>query len=1108
MSSTASSTGEFALNMGSTQIPTDVSSTQPNQASTSRSRPPRQRHRGRGQPRDSHSRRSDRDPRRPAAGGRQFGGQLTRLSANAPEFVPGSPLLSQASRQESPADRRDTTEVVSSKFSRQHPTSNPTKDSPKNTRRRASLLRSTAPDIATRTHEDLSKGIYECAICTSELGRNSKIWSCRTCWTVFHISCIRKWSKNEGSAVAQQEASQQGEVPPPKQWRCPGCNLPKDVYPSSYTCWCEKEIDPQNIPGLPPHSCGQTCHRERIFPKSCPHPCDLVCHAGPCPPCTHMGPEQMCFCGKESASRKCLETKYDTGWSCEQPCGELMPCGQHTCQRPCHEGLCGGCEVEIDARCYCGKVEKKLQCGDREEERVSSGWTGNFNCHQICERPFDCGEHLCQQECHPQDPDSTHCPRAPDQIKTCPCGKTSLGELSEHPRRTCTDPIPSCEKPCAKTLRCGHACRQICHSDNCMPCLLTVPIICRCGRNTFETICHQGSEELPHCLRICKATLNCGRHECGERCCAGERKAAERQATKRKLKPLGSISRAVDDQVESEHICTRQCGRLLKCGNHECSDLCHKGPCGSCREAIFEDISCNCGRTVLQAPLPCGTKPPPCSYPCLRPTTCDHARVNHNCHHDDEPCPPCPYLTEKKCLCGKKILKNIPCWRSEALCGLICDKRLKCGSHHCQKTCHRLDDCEDAKSACQQPCGKPKKICGHPCERPCHAPSTCKEDKPCPFKVLITCECQRRKEEVRCNAWSSSPTPNRQVLKCDDECARLERNRQLAVALNISDSHTDDHIPYSNETLQGYADLDVKWSHAQEETLRVFAADDQERRLRMKPMKPRQRTFVHSLSADFGFDTESLDPEPHRHVVVLKTPKFVAAPMKTLAQAARIRRLNSVVTAPTRNENRNTTGYVDSKPDESHPRYNGFLLTQPKFALTQDELKTHLDKVISTVYFDVTFLIEQDAVALTPIRNRHWETEVELEEKLKRLKVQLASEISNTKLAETCLLCSFDTNDPSLPTIVYKEPTSDGLSSTLGSGWSQIASKKAAASKPVPERPAVGQRPIYTVLGSKLAEAKRKKLEEEELRKKREQELKEVSENWDDDLEKDGTNVE
>ena len=625
-------------------------------------------------------------PHRTVQGGRQFGGQLTienednssngpatartasHLQADAPEFRPGQPHVQPASgvRSIRPLQQR---------------------------RRR--LSKSSAPDISTRTHEDIDNGHYECAICTEDIRRNSRVWSCRTCWTVFHLSCIKKWSANEGSAAARQDV-QGGELPPPRQWRCPGCNLPKDSLPKVFTCWCEKDIDPKPLPGLPPFSCGQTCSRPRDLPKKCPHPCPSLCHSGPCPPCSQMGPTRNCFCGKKSITRRCLDTDYENGWSCGEPCGEIMPCGDHICTRPCHEGLCGACEIRVPARCCCGRVEKEILCCDRGDEeeskrsyfaedgtKVVEQWIGLFECGNFCGREFDCGIHHCSKPCHQQDIEPPHCPRSPDVVSHCPCGKTWLSEISDKIRRTCEDPIPNCSRPCGKLLLCGHECLQLCHQGECSPCLQNVSIACRCGRITSSTICHQGTEEPPQCLRVCRVTLNCGRHECGERCCPGERKATERQASKRKLRPLHSAHRQPDDSFEAEHICTRTCERLLKCGNpeHRCQELCHKGPCGTCREAIFDEISCHCGRTVLQPPLPCGTKPPPCQFQCDRSKSCGHSQVPHSCHLDNESCPKCPFLTTKPCLCGKNTLKNQPCWLNEVRCGEVCGRRLKCGAH-------------------------------------------------------------------------------------------------------------------------------------------------------------------------------------------------------------------------------------------------------------------------------------------------------------------------------------------------------------------------------------------------------------------------------------------
>jgi transcriptional repressor NF-X1 len=662
-------------------------------------------------------------------GGRVFGGQLTReqqiasipmsgpspasLHADSPEFRPGQPVRVRRFVSPSSPNLQMPTNIFYSSQNRKEATAPPRPRRPS---------KSNAPDIASRTHEDIANGLYECPICTSEVLRNSKVWSCKTCWTVFHLSCIKKWSKNEGSTQQRQQVPE-GEIPPPRQWRCPGCNLPKDELPTSYTCWCAKEIDPKPIPGLPPHSCGQTCSKPRT-PRKCPHPCELLCHAGPCPPCPHMGPKMSCYCGKESVARRCVDTNYEAGWSCGKICGDLMPCGEHTCKRGCHEGLCGSCDVLVESRCYCGKVAKAIRCSERGEQKESSlrtslfrereiiikgivnpnssspsdsteestiskvqqqlpesdkeiyKWVGSFDCGSTCSRPYDCKKHYCEQGCHVQTATEPHCPLSPDIVKSCPCGKTRLADM-DCERESCEDPVPFCEKLCLRRLPCGHQCRQKCHNGDCKPCEQVISVNCRCGRTTSDLICYKATEEPPECSRFCKTLLNCGRHECGKQCCPGEKAASERQAAKRKQRSNANTG----DDFEAEHICTRTCGRVLKCGNpeHTCQELCHRGQCGSCREAIFDELACNCGRTILHPPLPCGTQPPACQYQCTRPKACGHPQVSHGCHGDNESCPKCPYLVQKACMCGKKILKNQPCWSTQISCGQTCGHKLRCG---------------------------------------------------------------------------------------------------------------------------------------------------------------------------------------------------------------------------------------------------------------------------------------------------------------------------------------------------------------------------------------------------------------------------------------------
>jgi transcriptional repressor NF-X1 len=1018
---------------------------------------------------------------------RPFGGQLTgsdpsgalalpgvTLQADAQEFYPGQPHT----------QRRGPSGGGSAGKQAQ------TRGEPLTSRtpRARRDSKSSAPDIATRTHEDIANGIYECAICTSELGRNSKIWSCKTCWTVFHLSCIKKWSNNAGSAQQYAQQSQDEEISPTRKWRCPGCNLPKDSLPTNYFCWCEKEIDPRPSFGTPPHSCGQTCGKPRIFPRKCPHPCELICHAGPCLPCTRLGPAQSCFCKKESATRRCADTNYESGWSCKRVCGELMPCGKHTCRRECHDGPCGACEALVDGRCYCGKSRKSIICSQAKQRgrsqlveigdggvKLTTDWLGIFQCSEICRREFDCGKHFCEKECHPQDSNQAHCPRSPNVITACPCGKTPLAEMSDTPRRSCLEPIPNCNKECHKPLACGHPCRQVCHSGDCAPCMQVVSISCRCGRTSSSTICHQGTLEPPQCMRVCKATLNCGRHECGERCCPYEQKW---RTTRKKTRPLDSVPLAIDDGFEAEHICTRVCGRMLKCGNHPCPELCHKGPCGSCRDAIFDEISCNCGRTVLQPPLPCGTKQPPCRYNCERPKGCGHPQVVHNCHGDDEDCPKCPFLTEKICMCGKKNLKNQQCWLSDVRCGEVCGKKLRCGSHYCGKPCHRPGHCEDTGKACQQVCGKSKKACGHPCEEQCHAPYPCLETKPCTHKAIITCECQRLKQELKCNASKTGGGNTNKSLKCDDECARLERNRKLALALNIDqETHKDDHIPYSSDTLEIFQES-PNWAQAQERVFRIFADDKDEKRLRFKPMPQRQRAFIHALASDFGLDSESMDPEPHRHVAVFKTPRFVSAPMKTLAECVRMR--------PEPLNPKGDGKRISSSTGTDNVPFNGILLTSPRFGLTVAELQKVFTPIFDThapgTAFAITFLPSEEIVikSSNPLSLTA----------LTALRLALASTITLLSIAKSIQLCTVDS---SLNIIRHEANASEG------EGWSRVAAKAAAPKswRLAPER-TVGARSAFMVLGSTVpsgtatvGKGKKKRAEE-----------KIVVEDWEEEEEK------
>ncbi|KHN96444.1 Single-stranded nucleic acid binding R3H [Metarhizium album ARSEF 1941] len=981
-------------------------------------------------------------------GHRSFGGHLTgttptaaenaahatpALSADAPEFIPGEAVVT----------RRPA------KTKHRVPIKPPVR-----------LPKSTAEDLGTRIHEDISNLNYECAICTDDVVRNSHVWSCSLCWTVVHLKCVNKWHDNQ----RKQQDPQSSEPEQDLTWRCPGCNSKLSDDPGSYHCWCGKDINPRPAPSsLPPHSCGQTCSKPR---PTCPHPCPLQCHAGPCPPCGLMGPTQSCFCGKKETRKLCRETDYENGWSCQEICGDLLPCGEHSCSKPCHSGLCGDCDMTVDAKCYCGRVEKQMPCCEREEPQMSynvanqSWFDGTFTCAQLCERSFDCGVHKCSEACHPQEEQPAHCPYSPASVARCPCGKTPLDELLENARTSCEDPIPHCEKPCHKKLPCGHLCVSKCHTGDCGFCNETMEVACRCGRTSTRSVCHQGNVQNPMCMRTCQATLSCGRHRCGEHCCAGEKKAAERQAARRKHKLPGAAT-----SIEAEHICIKTCGRRLKCGSHECQQICHRGPCASCPEAIFTEISCDCGRTVLHPPQPCGTRPPDCRFDCLRRPSCGHPSVQHNCHAGDVSCPKCPFLVEKWCACGKEKLHSQPCHLQEAHCGRVCGTKLKCRLHSCKKLCHRPGECEDANlpgKHCEQTCGKIKLFCEHPCQNACHGQTPCNESSACTAKAVISCPCGIRTQEVKCLASSSNPTPSRIEIKCDDECLRLERNRRLAAALNIDPaSHQSEHIPYSETTLRLFK-ANTSWAETQEREFRVFAQSPSETRLRYKPMSATYRQFLHVLAEDYGLESRSEDVEPYRCVVVFKGSRFVSAPGKTLSQCAEIRAAQAVAAASA------AASRAPSPPPRAQDPLNGFLLTSPRFGLTIGDVRSALDADLSSqpsVHFETTFLPSDEVLLRATTPYSSFLSAPALEQALVTLKPRLAKTVQDTAVAGKLFLCHVDA--------AGQVARRDDASKTDASGWSAVAGRAAAR----PNTAAAEE--ASTTTGRRLLGLRKKKIEKE-----------------------------
>ncbi|XP_075994388.1 transcriptional repressor NF-X1 [Genypterus blacodes] len=712
--------------------------------------------------------------------------------------------------------------------------------------------------------EQLSEEKYECMVCCDIIRHMAPVWSCQSCFHVFHLNCIKKWAR---SPASQADDSAEG-------WRCPACQNVALKPPTSYTCFCGKVTNPEWQRSEIPHSCGDMCGKKRGG-VDCNHPCNILCHPGPCPQCPAYV-TKACVCGRMSQPMRCGQA---TALQCDKACGSILNCTEHTCAQVCHGGACQPCQLQVQQVCYCGVSSRTILCGT---DREGFDGSGHYTCQKLCGRMLDCEAHRCQQLCHPGP--CQLCPRSPSLVKTCPCSQTPLTKLLELgylERRGCSDPIPSCGKTCSKPLACGssdtiHLCEKLCHEGRCGPCSLTSTIRCRCGSKTKEVPCAaiQREDELIFtCERRCNKKRSCGRHKCGELCC-----------------------------VTVEHKCSLICGYKLNCGLHRCQEPCHRGNCEPCWQSSFDELTCHCGLSVLYPPVACGTKPPECKSLCTRRHECEHP-VFHNCH-SEEKCPPCTYLTQKWCMGKHEQRSNIACHLQDISCGLPCNKVLPCEMHRCRRICHRAE-CSSAEGSCHQPCALPRPDCGHPCSAACHKGRGCPHST-CTAKVTVQCDCGRRKETVTCTEASStyqryaaiamaSKLSDMQLgdsvdigrlitkkeqkqtrLECDEECAVLERNRRLAEALQI-DTSAD---PFSARSTSVYSDSlkedarkDLKFITEVEEEIRSLVelankGKQPKRSHCFPPMNREHRKVIHELAEVYAVESVSYDSEPKRNVVV------------------------------------------------------------------------------------------------------------------------------------------------------------------------------------------------------------------------------------------------
>jgi transcriptional repressor NF-X1 len=132
-------------------------------------------------------------------------------------------------------------------------------------------------------------------------------------------------------------------------------------------------------------------------------------------------------------------------------------------------------------------------------------------------------------------------------------------------------------------------------------------------------------------------------------------------------------------------------------------------------------------------------------------------------------------------------------------------------------------------------------------------------------------------------------------LECNEECSQLERNRRMAVALQIENPDVTNRVngpPKYSDFVKDFAKREHFFARSVHDSLAQLVAKTKEsnnfkhRVHEFDCMGREKRQFVHELAAHFGCTTQSFDPEPNRNVVATAAKGEVWLPTVSVVEVA------------------------------------------------------------------------------------------------------------------------------------------------------------------------------------------------------------------------------
>ncbi|CAL5343648.1 unnamed protein product [Camellia sinensis] len=219
---------------------------------------------------------------------------------------------------------------------------------------------------------------------------------------------------------------------------CKRCHGPKPPPNPEFTLKPKKKKSKHHsecIPGSPCPPCpelvwrscvGEHVGEERMMVCSniAEYSCNNLC--GNLLPCGNHYCTKVCHALKSQSSSLGRHGRGEFCEECDLPCQkERQPACPHPCPRPCHLGECPPCKVLIRRSCHCGSMVHVFEClyynSMSEKEQMTVRSCGG-PCHSLMTKLPYC-THLCPEICHPG-----QCP-APEKCSkkvTVRCGCQTL----------------------------------------------------------------------------------------------------------------------------------------------------------------------------------------------------------------------------------------------------------------------------------------------------------------------------------------------------------------------------------------------------------------------------------------------------------------------------------------------------------------------------------------------------------------------------------------------------------------------------------------------------------------------------------------------------------